>query len=225
MPFPQTGDIILMDAKGGVRELVNTAQGVIRGKRAIFSHAAVAIDSEVYVDSVTKRGVGIARWEDLNPSKRIAAFRHRPSGSHSHDRIGVMLEHYGLAYNRWFALKNHPIFKRRYENAFYCSEFVAQVFTREELGIPDDQALLLPVDLESLAEHPDWDNVTHIYQPILGTSPAHPTGNTGLFETQGEINRLLRKKQADDEEFIRKLDALKAAIDASEKAMRRANKH
>jgi hypothetical protein len=211
--FPKTGDIALMNAKPGII----AAQSALRGRTAHFSHAALVIDDEAYVDSLTTRGVGVARWIDLDPKMPIAVYRHRPSSMNAHVRLHAMIEHYGRAYNFVLAAKNHPAMRGRFENALYCSEFVAKVYTREELGIPRNKRLILPTDLEKLAASPDWDDVTELYEPLIaGTARPPPKdnrfSNAELFRKQGELRRLVEQETHAVHKIMQQLDELQELL-------------
>jgi Permuted papain-like amidase enzyme, YaeF/YiiX, C92 family len=212
-PFPLSGDIALMNAKPGII----AAQSIARGRQANFSHAAMAIDDEVYVDSLTDRGVGIDYWAKLDPFMPLKVLRYRPTEHTSSNRISAMLEHYGKAYNFAFALKRNPVFDKRYKDTFYCSEFVGQVFTHEELGIHPQKRMIMPSDLEALASNPNWIDVTDIYRPYVDGSkmPNTLTSGTGmknLFEAQGQLNILMRDYLAQAEDVDRKIDELAAIL-------------
>lgn len=220
-PFPRTGDIALMNAKPGLI----AAQSFARGRRANFSHAAMAIDDEVYVDSDTDRGVGIGYWAQLAGDMPLKVLRYRPTEQTSHERIGAMLEHYGKAYNFAFALKRNPALRKRYMDTLYCSEFVGQVFTNEELGVDPRKRMIMPADLEQLASNPDWIDVTDIYRPYIDgskepSSRASGTGVKSLFEAQGQVNILLRHHLAQAGEVDRRIDELTAMMNGHTSKLR-----
>ena len=195
--FPRTGDLVLMSGRFDII----AAQAVLRRRRAHYVHVAVAVDDEVFVDSGKKRGVGVGYWTELASRKRISVLRHRPTEATSHGRLDAMLEHYGKAYNMAFHWKRLPILRKYFQDAFYCTEFVGQIFTKEELGIPENQELIVPYDLEALVSAPDWIDVTAIYRPYIegtksSTSVTSGSGLANLFKTQGQVNQLIRAHSA-----------------------------
>jgi hypothetical protein len=211
--FPMTGDIALMNAKFGIV----AAQSAARRRIARYSHAAMTVDDEIYIDSLTNRGIGVSYWAELDPAMPIRVFRHRPTAHRSHERIRVMLDHYGKAYNFAMAAKGHPIFRKRFGDAFYCSEFVAAIFSRAELGVDPARRMVMPADLEALADNPDWDDVTAIYWPYIdGTTPpnsklsGHSFAET--FRTAGQTTANVRKMSEKYREFEAEMEQMRKVL-------------
>ena len=150
---------------------VVTAQSAVRGRRARYSHAALTLSHRNYLDSVTQEGVGLRPWRDLKPEMQLAAYRFDEGDHEALQRIRGMLDHYGKKYNYALALKNLPILKARFSNALFCSELIDQIYTRVELGLPEE-GIIMPTDLESLAMNLRWTDVTAAYTPLLGKEPA-----------------------------------------------------
>lgn len=164
--LPLTGDIILMNAK----PTVMAAQMAFRRRKSRYSHAAVTLSHRSYLDSITAKGVGLRLWADLDPEMPVLAYRFQQSDDEAHRRMIKMLELYGKRYNFALGLKNLPVLRTRFSDALYCSELVAQVYTRAELG-QADEGTILPADLERLEFDPRWIDVTAAYKPLLGVVP------------------------------------------------------
>ena len=207
--IPLPGDIVLVNRKPGVVAL----QSVIRFRAARFSHAVIAIDDEFYIDSLPRRGVGFGRWKRLDPRSPVRAYRYKSAHPVTPELFSRMSEPYRLGYNMAFAFKDHPLLKKRFANTFYCSEYVAEVLGRATIGAASKgaQPLVLPIDLEKLNRHPDWIDVTRIYQPLVDRrqQPVRKRGQHSpgtLFFQQCRLAAAMRKTQA-------KIDASAKTVD------------
>jgi hypothetical protein len=163
---------------------VIAAQSAVRGKKARYSHAALTLSHRNYLDSLTQEGVALRPWQEVEPDMPLTAYRFDEGDDAALQRIRGMLEHYGKKYNYAFALKNLPILKTHFSDALFCSELIDQIYSRSELGLPKG-GIIMPTDLESLAENPHWTDVSAAYAPLLGKEPAvnNPDADDNFVKT------------------------------------------
>jgi len=197
---PMMGDVVLMNGKPGIR----AAQWAVRWSKCRFSHAAISISAHTYIDSVTKGGVALRRWSELDEDMPIAVYRYLEHPLIRLEKVEEIIRHYGKRYNYAFRLSNWPILSARFGESLFCSEFVAKIYTRAELGLPDNKRAVLPVDLETLAHNPSWFEVTEFYTPyIRGKVPETGEEVDQSIRVMGESEMLFRRMEREFPDLFR----------------------
>lgn len=189
---PMMGDVVLMNNKPGVRAV----QAIVRGSKCRFSHAAISISAHTYIDSVTKGGVALRNWSDLEQDMPIAVYRYLEHPLIRLEKVEEIIRHYGKRYNYAFSLSRLPLLSSRFGESLFCSEFVAKIYTRDELGLPHHKRAVLPVDLELLAHNSSWFEVTEFYTPyIRGKLPQFGDEVDQSIRTLGDSEMLFRRME------------------------------
>jgi len=166
IPISQPGDIIFL--RQNSRKSLNIhAQSLIRGKRALYSHIAIAVKQGNAIHSMPREGVHVVRVHDLLNSSgaTFQVFRHIVVNAtpELHTKLEDGLWYFNQQkYNKRF-------FMRTRNNASFCSELASKAYAKINIEISrKPSSHTLPVDIfEKISKNEGWLEVTDLYKDFF----------------------------------------------------------
>lgn len=168
--FPsQSGDIILISSNS--RKSANIfAQSLIRRKKALHSHVAVALKLGNAIHAMPNGGVHTASIHELLTSGKYSFQVYRNTIVNtkvsmlisSRDFDDCLLYYSRQKYNFW-------IFTLSRNNASFCSELVAKAYKKIGISISKKRtSSTLPIDIYNyVSVSKEWENVTESYKSFF----------------------------------------------------------
>lgn len=160
------GDLILLKSSK-IGKLNRAYQSLIRGRKADFSHVAIALDHLTALHAIPSGGVQQIEISELLKGKDVVSYRVLRNKKFEldislHQTIRQnLLFHHGQMYNLAFNF-------RRLERSSYCSELAAKAYSRTGIPLSSKQPKqVLPVDIQQLGESKEWLDVTSVYLQTL----------------------------------------------------------
>lgn len=200
---PIIGDIFLIRSHSQNKTPNTVAQTLLRFRKASFSHVAIQIGEFNTIHAMPKGGVHVVKTAELlkhiSPENAIV-LRHRDMQKNVTLQIKLrekLFFYYKQPYNFAF-------FLRMREVASYCSELAAKAY--KDIGVPismKNPRHVLPVDLEALRQHPDWQDVSLAYDGLNKNKQSTP-----LDEALDRYFASDHKSREDTEDLLIKLEGI-----------------